>query len=112
MFHWGQDFAYITERKIVVLMNGGMIMPPDVETLLYSGRPDENNVDICEGDTVEAEHLLIPFTGEIVFKDGSFCIDIMGNPTSSVRFDIGQTPELSNFETVTIIGNKYEGLKK
>jgi hypothetical protein len=53
MKHWGTDFGYITEHKIVVLNSGGMIMPPNVETLLYSALLDDNEIEICEGDLVK-----------------------------------------------------------
>ncbi len=65
MLSWDSDFAYITHNGIVALMNGGMVMPPNAETLLYSGLPDENGKEICEGDIVKCE---IGHFGEFVCK--------------------------------------------
>ena len=105
MLHWGKDFGYITEHGIVLLNTGGMVMPPNAETLVYSGVHDVDNIEICEGDIVEVGYMGERFTGEIVFETGSFCVKIM---RGSTLFDVGQIQELSNFEQIRFIGNKYE----
>jgi YopX protein len=53
MYHWGADFGYVTDHGIVLLNSGGMILPLNVETLLYSTLLDDNEKEMCEGDLVK-----------------------------------------------------------
>jgi hypothetical protein len=33
MLYWNDDFAYVSHRMVVILLNGGMLMPPDHEMM-------------------------------------------------------------------------------
>ena len=103
MLHWGDDFAYITDYKIVCLNNGGMVMPNNVETLLYSGLLDDTKNNMCEADIIECQigHFG-KYICELVWNNGGLFFQPI-KPNFSQRFVIWEY-----IIDPHIIGNRYE----
>lgn len=98
MLYWGKDFEYITNTGIVLLLNGGMLMPSDYELLLSTTRIDKGKKTIFESDIIQSNdgHLFevvwdrFMFVGKCIDRDEAFTLDVD--------------------ETCSIIGSIYEGI--
>jgi hypothetical protein len=98
MLYWGKDFVYITNTGIVLLMNGGMLMPMDYDLLVSTTRLDKDKKKIFERDIIQsnAGHLF-----EVVWDRFMFIgKDIDGETVFTLDID----------DTCLIVGNVYEGL--
>lgn len=87
MLYWDKDFAYMTHSRVVLLMNDGMLMPPDHEILLSTTRRDKSNEIIFEADIIQSNdgHLFevvwdkFMFIGKGIDGDGVFTLDVDGS---------------------------------
>lgn len=97
MLYWDKDFAYMTYSRVVLLMNDGMLMPPDHEILLSTTRKDKSDKTIFESDIIQSNdgHLFEVFWDRFMFI--AKCID--GNGAFTLDFD----------GSCLIVGNIYEG---
>lgn len=88
------------------------------EVMEWSGlKDDKTKSKIYEGDILKCTYMSKGiYYGNVVFEDGSFCLRITAIPETkkgqSTDYDIGQTPELNNFEWIEIIGNVFQGKGK
>jgi uncharacterized phage protein (TIGR01671 family) len=103
---WCKGFLYIDHRNgkhwIITSKNTNADMHMDEvipETVgEYSGLKDKIGKEIYEGDVVN--YPFKNFNGEIIFKDGGFCIE----KNSVCRYDLDRSATLS----VVVLGNIYE----
>lgn len=67
---------------------------------------DNNDDELYEGDNIIAKHGLVEYSGKVIFDKMSFCIKIdhtsEGVGIHAPDYDIGQTPELNNFDLIFI----------
>ena len=105
MLYWGSDFGYVTSHGVVALNNGGMVMPPYAETLLYSGLPDKNGKEICEGDIVKCfvGHFEEEFVCKVVWNNGGLFFEPVVPADFPQKFVIWEY-----IIDPIVIGNVYE----